>query len=74
MMTIIPLLFCTFVLHVQADVPYDPIEHITQKTNYLIPALIACAAAAVLLTALTAVAAGLCIFVPAIIDKVTQLS
>lgn len=49
MMTIIPLLFCTFVLHVQADVPYDPIEHITQKTNYLIPALIACAAAAVLL-------------------------
>lgn len=49
MMTIIPLLLCTFVLHVKADIPYDPIEHITQKTNYLIPALIACAAAAALL-------------------------
>jgi diacylglycerol kinase len=31
------------------------------------------AAAAVLLSAITAVLAGLCIFVPAIIDKVTQL-
>ncbi len=49
LMTIIPVVLCAFVIRVQADVAVDPIEHITQKPNYLLPALAACAAAAVLL-------------------------
>ena len=49
-------------------------DHITPDIHPAIGHIKDIAAAAVLLTALTAVAAGLCIFVPAIIDKVTQLS
>ncbi len=49
LLMITPVILCTFVLRVQADVPLDPIEQIKRKPNYLIPALIACAAAAVLL-------------------------
>ncbi|MBQ1530780.1 MAG: hypothetical protein IIZ57_01415 [Solobacterium sp.] len=49
LMTIIPVVLCTLVLHVQADIAYDPIEQITRRPNYLLPALTACAAAAVLL-------------------------
>ena len=48
-------------------------DHITPDLHPAIGHIKDIAAAAVLLTALTAVAAGLCIFVPAIIDKVTQL-
>lgn len=48
LLIITPVILCTFILRVQADVAYDPIETITRKTNYLFPALAACAAAAVL--------------------------
>lgn len=48
-MTVIPVVLCTFALHVQADVAYNPIEPIKQQTNFLLPALVAAAAAAVLL-------------------------
>ena len=49
MMTIIPVVLCTLVLHVQADIAYDPIEQITHRPSYLLPVLTACAAAAILI-------------------------
>jgi len=49
LMTIIPVILCTFVLHVQADVAFEPIEPVRRQSNFLLPALAAAAAAAVLL-------------------------
>ena len=48
-------------------------DHITPEMHPAIGHIKDIAATAVLLSAITAVVAGLCIFVPAIIDKVTQL-
>ena len=48
-------------------------DHVTPEIHHAIGRIKDIAAAAVLLSAITAVIAGLCIFVPAIIDKVTQL-
>ena len=48
-------------------------DHVTPDMHPAIGRIKDIAAAAVLLSAITAVLAGLCIFVPAIIDKVTQL-
>lgn len=48
-------------------------DHVTPEIHPAIGRIKDIAAAAVLLSAITAVIAGLCIFVPAIIDKVTQL-
>ena len=47
--------------------------HVTPEQHPEIGRIKDIAAAAVLMAAITAVAAGLCIFVPAIIDKVAQL-
>lgn len=48
-------------------------DHVTPEQHPEIGRIKDIAAAAVLMAAITAVAAGLCIFVPAIIDKVAQL-
>lgn len=48
-------------------------DHVTPEQHPDIGRIKDIAAAAVLMAAITAVAAGLCIFVPAIIDKVAQL-
>lgn len=48
-------------------------DHVTPNLHPEIGRIKDIAAAAVLLAAITAVAAGLCIFVPAIIEKVAQL-
>ena len=47
-------------------------DHVTPERHPAIGHIKDIAAAAVLLSAITAVGAGLCIFIPAIIDKVTQ--
>lgn len=49
MMTIIPVILCTFILNVQADVAFEPIEPVKRQSSILLPALAAAAAAAVLL-------------------------
>ncbi|MBQ8565168.1 MAG: diacylglycerol kinase family protein [Bacteroidaceae bacterium] len=48
-------------------------DHVTPEQHPEIGRIKDIAAAAVLMAAITAVAAGLCIFVPAIIDKIAQL-
>lgn len=48
-------------------------DHVTPEQHPEIGRIKDIAAAAVLMAAITAVAAGLCLFVPAIIDKVAQL-
>lgn len=48
-------------------------DHVTPEQHPEIGRIKDIAAAAVLMAAITAVAAGLCIFVPAIIEKVAQL-
>ena len=48
-------------------------DHVTPQRHPAIAHIKDIAAAAVILSAITAVMAGLCIFVPAIIDKVNQL-
>lgn len=48
-------------------------DHVTPQIHPAIAHIKDIAAAAVILSAITAVMAGLCIFVPAIIDKVNQL-
>ena len=49
LMTIIPVILCTFILNVQADVAFEPIEPVKRQSSILLPALAAAAAAAVLL-------------------------
>ena len=49
MMTIIPVILCTFILNVQADVAFEPIEPVKRQSSILLPALAVAAAAAVLL-------------------------
>ena len=48
-------------------------DHVTPEVHPAIGRITDIAAAAVLLSAITAVVAGLCIFVPAIIDKVISI-
>jgi hypothetical protein len=49
MMTLIPVILCTFILNVQADVAFEPIEPVKRQSSILLPALAVAAAAAVLL-------------------------